>query len=310
MIAGFVPPTAGRIFIGDRDVTALPPYRRDTGMVFQQYALFPHLTIAENVAYGLKVRRLPKRDVGQRVTEALQLVRMDHLADRRPSQISGGQKQRVALARAVVIRPQVLLLDEPLAALDLKLREELQVEIKRVQQAVGITTVFVTHDQGEALSLSDRVVVMSQGKILQVDAPGTLYQRPANKYVASFIGQMNFLDVTVHEIAAEGARQPVRAPSGVSFNVGGSRPGTTKQDDKCVLAFRPEDARLGDEGGNRLQATVTKVTYVGNSWTLSCLGPHGETLTVLLHRNVAIPPVGAPVTVGWDPADCMLLEAT
>ena len=171
MVAGFVAPTSGRVFIGEADVTRLPPQKRDTAMVFQQYALFPHLTVAQNVAFGLKVRRLPRAEIEARVREVLDLVQLGAFAGRFPNQLSGGQKQRVALARAVVVRPKILLLDEPLGALDLKLREELQVEIKRVQSTLGVTTLFVTHDQGEALSMSDRIGVMHCGRIVQIDTP-------------------------------------------------------------------------------------------------------------------------------------------
>jgi ABC-type Fe3+/spermidine/putrescine transport system ATPase subunit len=182
MVAGFVGPDAGRILLGGQDVTHVPPYRRNTGMVFQSYALFPHRTVAANIAFGMQMRGVTRGDADRRTREALRLVQLDQLADRYPAELSGGQKQRVALARAVVIRPEVLLLDEPLGALDLKLREELQVEIKRVQSELGITTLFVTHDQGEALGMSDRVAVMRDGKIVQIDTPSALYERPNSTY--------------------------------------------------------------------------------------------------------------------------------
>ncbi len=197
MVAGFVAPDSGRILMAGRDVTAAPPYRRNTGMVFQSYALFPHKTVAANVAFGMKVRRVGRAEMVERTREALRLVHLEQLADRYPSELSGGQKQRVALARAVVIRPQVLLLDEPLGALDLKLREELQVEIKRVQSTLDITTLFVTHDQGEALGMSDRVAVMRDGEIVQIDAPHALYERPNSRYVANFVGRTNLIEVVV-----------------------------------------------------------------------------------------------------------------
>jgi len=310
MIAGFVAPTSGRVHIGAQDVTQQPPYRRNAGMVFQQYALFPHLTVAENVAYGLKVRRVPRGDIATRVTEALRLVRMEAFTERLPAQLSGGQKQRVALARAVVIRPQVLLLDEPLGALDLKLREELQTEIKRVQQAVGITTVFVTHDQGEALSLSDRVVVMAQGKILQVDAPCNLYQRPRSRYVASFIGRMNFLDVAVHARSDDRDHHTVGTPGDVGecFQVHGGQSSHFDVGESCVLAFRPEDVRLGAVDGNVLLANVAKVTYLGDNWSITCAGPNDTQIAVALARGQAIPGVGDAVTLGWRPESSMLLK--
>jgi ABC-type Fe3+/spermidine/putrescine transport system ATPase subunit len=197
MVAGFVTPTSGRILLGGRDVTAVPPHRRNTGMVFQSYALFPHKTVAANVGFGLKVRRVPGPEVARRTEEVLRMVRLEDYASCYPGELSGGQKQRVALARAIVFGPEVLLLDEPLGALDLKLREELQVEIKRIQSALGITTLFVTHDQGEALGMSDRIAVMRDGEVVQVDTPAAVYERPNSCYVANFVGRANRMEAVV-----------------------------------------------------------------------------------------------------------------
>jgi putative spermidine/putrescine transport system ATP-binding protein len=194
MIAGFIAPDAGGIRLQGRAVEALPPFRRDLGLVFQDYALFPHMTVAENVGFGLRMRRVPRGEMAQRVAEALELVQLSGLGERRPSQLSGGQRQRVALARALVIRPAMLLLDEPLSNLDLKLREEMRVEISALQRRLGIATVFVTHDQGEALTMSDRVAVMRQGHIEQIGTPGDIYERPATRFVAGFIGAANVID--------------------------------------------------------------------------------------------------------------------
>jgi putative spermidine/putrescine transport system ATP-binding protein len=194
MIAGFIAPDAGGIRLQGRAVEALPPFRRDLGLVFQDYALFPHMTVAENVGFGLRMRRVPRGEVAQRVAEALELVQLSGLGERRPLQLSGGQRQRVALARALVIRPAMLLLDEPLSNLDLKLREEMRVEISALQRRLGIATVFVTHDQGEALTMSDRVAVMCQGHIEQIGTPGDIYERPATRFVAGFIGAANVID--------------------------------------------------------------------------------------------------------------------
>ncbi|HYI85668.1 MAG TPA: ABC transporter ATP-binding protein, partial [Burkholderiales bacterium] len=192
LIAGFFPPSAGEIFLRGRPVAGLPPFKRDIGVVFQDYALFPHMTAGENVAFGLRMRGLRKEEMERRVSEALGLVQLGGLAERRPLELSGGQRQRVALARALVIRPAVLLLDEPLSNLDLKLREEMRVEIAGLQRRLGITTVFVTHDQGEALVMSDRVAVMNAGRIEQLGTPADVYERPATRFVAQFIGRMNF----------------------------------------------------------------------------------------------------------------------
>jgi putative spermidine/putrescine transport system ATP-binding protein len=193
MIAGFEPPTAGSVLLGGRDVTRLAPFERDVNTVFQDYALFPHMTVRQNVEYGLRVRRVGRAERRARATEALRGVRLDGLADRRPAALSGGQRQRVALARALVVRPKVLLLDEPLGALDLKLREQMQVELKALQREVGITFVFVTHDQEEALTMSDRVAVFENGRIAQVGTPAEVYERPATPFVAGFVGTSNLL---------------------------------------------------------------------------------------------------------------------
>jgi putative spermidine/putrescine transport system ATP-binding protein len=193
MIAGFELPTAGRVLLHGADVTKVPPFDRDVNTVFQDYALFPHMTVGDNVAYGLMVRKVPKATRASRVTEALRMVRLDGFEKRKPSQLSGGQRQRVALARALVNRPRVLLLDEPLGALDLKLREEMQIELKAIQQQVGITFIYVTHDQEEALTMSDRLAVFNGGRIEQIGAPAEVYERPASRFVAGFVGTSNLL---------------------------------------------------------------------------------------------------------------------
>ena len=199
MIAGFELPTAGRILLHGRDVTTVPPFDRDVNTVFQDYALFPHMTVGENVGYGLMVRKVPRTERAARVTEALRMVRLEGYERRKPGQLSGGQRQRVALARALVNRPRVLLLDEPLGALDLKLREEMQIELKAIQQAVGITFIYVTHDQGEALTMSDRLAVFNKGRIEQVGTPSDVYEHPATRFVAGFVGTSNLLAGDVAE---------------------------------------------------------------------------------------------------------------
>jgi putative spermidine/putrescine transport system ATP-binding protein len=307
MIAGFIKPDQGKVLIDEEDVTHVPPHKRNTGMVFQQYALFPHMTVAQNVSFGLRVRRLPKAEVTKRTMDALQLVRLERFADRYPTQLSGGQKQRVALARAVVIGPRVLLLDEPLAALDLKLREELQGEIKRVQQTLGITTVFVTHDQGEALSMSDRVVVMRDGSILQVDTPARLYRHPNCRYVANFVGRTNLLDGVVQEAGAGHYVISLTDHPGRLVDVRGTQATSFKRGDKCLVAFRPEDGRLQGSERNCIVARLDKATYMGSEWMLNLTGADQRLISITLPRSATVPDVNAEVAISWLPEQAILL---
>ena len=242
MIAGFELPTAGRILLHGQDVTAVPPFDRDVNTVFQDYALFPHMSVADNVGYGLVVRRLPKADRLSRVTDALRMVRLEGFERRKPGQLSGGQRQRVALARALVNRPRVLLLDEPLGALDLKLREEMQVELKAIQQQVGITFIYVTHDQEEALTMSDRLAVFNQGRIEQVGAPADVYEHPATRFVAGFVGTSNLLRDAVAE------------------TILGVRGTFTIRPEKIHL--RAPDASVGEDETAAL-GTIRDVAYLG-----------------------------------------------
>jgi putative spermidine/putrescine transport system ATP-binding protein len=310
MIAGFIAASGGRILIGDQDVTDLPPYRRNTGMVFQGYALFPHMTVNQNVAFGLEMRKVAKADIPPRVAEALRLVQLGHLGERLPRQLSGGQQQRVALARALVIRPEVFLLDEPLSNLDAKLRLTVRIEIRQLQQSLGLTTVFVTHDQEEALTLADRLVVMSQGKVQQIGSPTELYERPANHFVADFIGRSNFLAGSV----VEPGRFRSKGGLEVAFADTGAGPRG-----EGVLAIRPEKAALVEEGGagpNRFPGTVAFVTYLGSATEVRVRLASGEEVTVTrpnttpiddpLHAAGLLAP-GMPVTVAWPAAAALLL---
>jgi len=314
MVAGFLRPDAGQVFIGGADATRLPPYKRNTGMVFQQYALFPHLTVAENVAYGLKVRRLPKQEVRERTMEALSLVHLEALSERRPAQLSGGQKQRVALARAVVIRPSVLLLDEPLSALDLKLRGELQAEIRRVQQRLRITTLFVTHDQGEALGMSDRVAVMRDGRILQFDMPVVLYQRPNCRYVADFVGMTNFLEVVIRDrvpaTRTNASRYNVALLSDPAFSweVDGVEE-VFAEGEKCLLCVRPENIRIADLDPNPLRVVVNKLTFTGDRWYVECTHSQDASVVVIVPGSKNVPSVGEKIPVSWAPEHGVLLRS-
>jgi putative spermidine/putrescine transport system ATP-binding protein len=301
MIAGFVEATSGRVLIGDEDVTELPPYRRNTGMVFQGYALFPHMTVFGNVAFGLEMRKVSKAETETRVRRALGLVRLDQLADRYPRQLSGGQQQRVALARALVVEPEVFLLDEPLSNLDAKLRSEVRVEIRQLQQKLGLTTVFVTHDQEEALTLADRLVVMSQGVIQQIGTPSELYERPANAFVADFIGKSNFLKgrlSSAGRFVTEG---------GLEIKVAGGEAAST------LLAIRPEKIALGAPAmglDNRIQGTVDMVTYLGSLTEYRIRLNPAETITISqpnTDRAEMQAAQGQAVVLGWRAEAGLLL---
>jgi putative spermidine/putrescine transport system ATP-binding protein len=294
MIAGFVSPTAGRVRLGGQDVTSLPPWKRNTGMVFQSYALFPHLTVAQNVAFGLEMRRVPKPDVAPRVAEALRLVRLEGLSERLPRQLSGGQQQRVALARALVIRPDVLLLDEPLSNLDAKLRETVRVEIRELQRQLGITTVMVTHDQEEALIMADRLVVMSEGAVRQVGTQQELYERPADRFVAGFVGRSNLLPGTM---VKPGRFETAGGIAVACVANGVPGPG--------VIALRPERLMLGPAAtglDNRLSGRVELVSYLGSSIDVHVRVSSGDRVVVSQPNRAdgQVPKEGDTIEVGWS----------
>src|SRR3954453_54359 len=305
MIAGFERPDAGSIELAGEDVSRLPPAERDVNTVFQDYALFPHMAVGENVAYGLKVKKVAKGERAKRVEEALAMVRLDGYGERRPSQLSGGQRQRVALARALVNRPRVLLLDEPLGALDLKLRQQLQVELKRIQSEVGITFVYVTHDQDEALSMSDRIAVMDAGRVLQVGTPQEVYDEPDSTFVAGFVGVSNVLELDVERVERGvadlrlGARDRVRAHVDAAVAPGAS----------AVVTVRPERIALhaqppNDDGRCRAVGTVREGLYAGPvSRFVVELEGGGQLMVVRQNSEEALEEVrdleGREVTLTW-----------
>ena len=274
MIAGFERPDSGRVHVAGRDITDLPVHKRDMGMVFQSYALFPHRTVAENVAFGLRMRDVPKPEIARRVAAALAQVALTGMEERKPAQLSGGQQQRVALARALVIEPPVLLCDEPLGALDRKLRQQMQFELKDLQRRLGVTLVFVTHDQEEALAMSDRIAVMNQGKVEQVGAPTEIYERPRTRFVADFIGEINLME--------DGGR---------------------------ARALRPEKIRLVAEGA-RVSGTVETANFLGGSTLLRVAANDGRSLLVReTHGGErASRQPGDAVGLAWNDQDTVLLE--
>ncbi|SCX92329.1 ABC transporter ATP-binding protein [Microvirga guangxiensis] len=299
MIAGLLEPTHGRISLDGRDITREKPNRRGLGVVFQSYALFPHMTVAQNVAFGLEMRRVPQAERTERVREALSLVQLSSFADRYPRQLSGGQRQRVAIARALVIAPPVLLLDEPLSNLDAKLREEMQFELRRIQRKVGTTTIMVTHDQAEALSISDRVVVMENGKMTQVDAPYRLYEQPSNAFISSFVGKTNLLSGTWRGNGAQIGNVVLEA------SAPDIAPGAP-----ITLSIRPEKILLRDAGSGRLDGRVLSRFFLGSQWLFTVETPVG-TMTVSIPNQGNEPPTeGSPVSLDWSPANLRIMAGT
>jgi putative spermidine/putrescine transport system ATP-binding protein len=302
MIAGFVAPTAGEIRLGGRNITHDPPWKRNTGLVFQSYALFPHLTVGQNVAFGLKMRKVPPSAIAGRLAEALRLVRLEGLAERLPRELSGGQQQRVALARALVIEPDILLLDEPLSNLDAKLRQEVRVEIRELQKKLGLTTVMVTHDQEEALTMADRLVVMSAGEVQQIGTQRDLYERPANTFVAGFVGRTNFLHGRVESPGL------FRTASGLAIRCHDDAAASGR-----VLALRPERLTLSPAlvtgADNCLPGTVEFASYLGGILEYYVRLTPQDRLMVQAPNRIADAAytVGDPIHLHWPAAASLVL---
>jgi putative spermidine/putrescine transport system ATP-binding protein len=304
MVAGLETPSSGTIIIGGRDVTNLPSSQRDIGMVFQSYALFPNMTVAQNIAFGLKVAKKSAAEIKSRVDEMLAMIKLPQLADRFPFQLSGGQQQRVALARAIATKPQLLLLDEPLSALDAKIRVALRDEIRNLQRALGITTIFVTHDQEEALSMSDRIVVMSEGRVEQLGTPFEIYNSPRTRFVASFVGTLNLLAGRIVDgpqgmVTVKG--QALRARAGVTAPAGTD----------CMLALRPEAITIGTAtpGQNQLTGTIDDVSFLGALVRIR-VAFGDQTLVLDTFNSPSSPPPdrGAPVTLNVPAVGVQILE--
>ncbi len=305
VIAGLERQDEGRVYFDGRDVSDLPPHERRVAMVFQNYALWPHMTVFDNVAYGLKLKGLPKEEIAEKVRWALRLVRLEGMEDRTPFQLSGGQQQRVALARALAVEPEALLLDEPLSNLDAKLRLEMRGELRKLQRELGVTAVYVTHDQEEAMSLADRIAVMNRGRILQVGTPAEIYERPANYFVADFIGQSTFIPGTVRSASGEvyevetnlGVMRAVPSTPGSDFHPG----------EEVILAVRPENLRLGcGRGSNEVEVKVVHVAYLGKH--LRLLGEaDGIRVVAELDKDSEVGS-GETVRLCADPEDVLIIR--
>ncbi|MHB2265998.1 ABC transporter ATP-binding protein [Aliihoeflea sp. PC F10.4] len=300
MIAGFEDASSGDILLEGRKIGHLPPYRRGMGVVFQNYALFPHMNVAQNVAFPLEMRGVPRAEIRQRVDAALARVQLEHLADRRPDQLSGGQQQRVALTRALVYEPRVILMDEPLGALDKKLREEMQLEIRELHRKLGLTIIFVTHDQSEALTMSDRIAIFDKGKIAQIGTADEVYDDPQNRFVAEFIGETNLLEGTMT------GPSTVRLQNGTHIEL---RCDEQPSDGQVLVSIRPERLRLGGETGeNRMSARIDDIVYQGDHLRLH-LDAGGLPLVARLERGAAPRTVGDNIPVSFSAADCSVFPA-
>ncbi len=304
MLAGFEAPTEGEILLDGRAIGRLPPHKRAIGMVFQHYALFPHMSVAENVAFPLTVRRLPKHVVATRVERALSMVQLAPLAARRPAQLSGGQQQRVAVARALVFEPKLVLMDEPLGALDKQLREQMQLEIRRLHRELGVTMVYVTHDQSEALTMSDRIAVFRQGRIQQIGSPEEIYERPANAFVARFIGENNRVVGTVERV--DGGRCAVRVRGGAVL--AGTCSGPLRAGEEALVSVRPEQIVLGEALADcALDGVLAEAIYLGDHLRLRIAVRELGDIVVKSHAAHA-PAIGLSVRFGWRAADCRVFR--
>lgn len=310
MIAGFEDPTGGEVFIRGKSMTSVPPYRRPVNTVFQSYALFGHMTVWDNVAFGLRLQKCNKSELMQRVGEALQLVKMENFARRYPTQLSGGQQQRVALARALVNRPTVVLLDEPLGALDLKLRKEMQMELSNLHRELGVTFVMVTHDQEEALSLSDRIAVMNMGRIEQIGSPSEIYEHPQTAFVADFIGDTNLFQGQV-----ESSQEPllqVITRQGLKFWVKPSASWVESPSNEVVVSVRPEKIQVGHPNSlgpvNTCDGILKTVMYLGTHVHYVVALENGNSVTVMQpNRSIDLPELDSPVQIYWTAEDCLAL---
>jgi putative spermidine/putrescine transport system ATP-binding protein len=305
VLAGFIRPDCGELWFGDRDISLAPPHKRDVGMVFQNYALFPHMTVAGNLAYPLKLRRLSRAEIEERVRRTLDMVQLAGLGDRQVHQLSGGQRQRVALARAIIFEPRILLMDEPLSALDKKLREQMQIEVRHLHQRLGMTTVYVTHDQREALTLSDRIAVIHQGRFRQIDRPQDLYERPVDRFIAEFVGESHFLPIEIRNGAAYLGERPIQLAEPPRHSASAQ-----------YLVVRPEKLKVVDAADgahlNVFTGQVKECVYQGESSLLYVSLADGQPIAIRQPAGSTqrpLPPPGAPITLGLAPADSIVVPA-
>jgi len=310
MLAGFEPATHGEIYLGGQPINNVPPHKREIGMVFQNYALFPHMTVGENLAFPLQVRKLPKKEINNKVVRILEMVQMSDFRTRRPAQLSGGQQQRIALARALVFEPQLVLMDEPLGALDKQLREHMQYEIKHIHENLGVTVVYVTHDQSEALTMSDRVAVFNDGVIQQLSTPDMLYEEPQNSFVAQFIGENNKLHGTVKSIKDNGLCE-VAIENGVVVEALAVT--VEKAGDATTLSLRPERVEINPPDGdtpNRLEGVIQELIYLGDHIrTRMAVAGHDDFIVKVPNKHGhKILQEGERAVVGWASEDCRALD--
>ena len=305
MIAGFEEPTSGSIKVEGKPIEEKEPFERNVNTVFQSYALFPHMTIFDNIAYGLKMKKVPKNEIRERVQEMMELVQLGGFEKRYPSQLSGGQKQRVAIARALINRPRVLLLDEPLGALDLKLRKQMQLELKRLQKKLNITFIYVTHDQEEALTMSDRIAVMHDGIIDQLDTPKEIYEHPKTKFVATFIGETNTFDGCISDMQEN--HITVSLENGIVQGIGTD----FKSQEYLTVSVRPEKMKYADSpvDGFTLTATVKDYVYVGSVIKCIALLPNGNEVKIERLAGEELPKIGSPIFIYWNPEDAVLIHS-
>lgn len=313
MIAGFEDVTSGSVYLSDKDVTFDPPFRRNTGMVFQSYALFPHMSVEQNIAFGLRMRKVDKSEIPERIARVLNLIHLEGYEKRMPRELSGGQQQRIALARALAVEPEVLLLDEPLSNLDAKLREGMRIEIKRIQQEVGITTVFVTHDQEEALILSDRILVMNEGRVVEEGTPMDIYSQPSSAFAGAFIGHSNSLEGTV--VGFENGHLLVRSSGGLVFQ--SKAASEIGEGDEVLALVRQERLRIhpsehGEDcepGANCISAELSLMTFLGPTIEYICVAG-GHEIRVRRPNEGSLPAIssGQAVLLEWDPADCTVIK--